>query len=82
MAKKEYHIPVQVITVEDVKNCLQDLGESGILDIPLAVNDKEYVKNIICMYFNSANQFRQIIGQPMWILPEKDEDENSNEDNE
>ena len=82
MAKKEYHIPVQVITAEDVAHCLQDLGESGILDIPLAVNDKEYVKDMICLYFNSANQFRKIIGQPMWVLPEKDEENDNEEDDE
>ena len=75
MAKKEYHINVQVIKTEDVANCLQDMAVMGMLDVTLAINDRDYVMSMVALYFNSANQFREILGLPKYILPEKDTDE-------
>ena len=79
MAKEHRNIKVHIITPEDISNCLQDMAEMGMLDVPLAVNNKEYVKSMICLYFNSLNRFQLMIGQPQYVLPEKDD---NNEDDE
>lgn len=80
MAKEHRNIKVHIITPEDISHCLQDMAEMGMLDVPLAVNDKEYVKSMICLYFNSLNRFQVMIGQPPYVLPDKDDSKDEDDE--
>ena len=71
---EERHINVHVITGADVANALQDLAVSGVLNVAKAIVDKSYAGDMVLKYFQNINLFNEIIGQPLYVMPDIEED--------
>ncbi len=68
------NIRVEVITKEMMEMAVNDTVKSGIVDAVAIIGNRDLVGGIVVHYFQSQNLFRQILGLPLYVLPDNDDD--------
>ena len=75
-------INVKVITKEMMVMAINDTVQSGAVDAISIINNKDLVGGIIIHYFMSQNLFREILGLPLYVMPENENDDEEDNDDE
>jgi hypothetical protein len=73
-------INVKVITKEMMVMAINDTVQSGAVDAISIINNKDLVGGIIIHYFMSQNLFREILGLPLYVMPENDDEEDNDDE--
>ena len=73
------NIKVEIITREMMIMAINDSVKAGIVEPTEIINNKDLVGGIVVHYFMSQNLFRVILGLPLYVLPEN-ENEADNDD--
>ena len=76
------NIKVEIITRDMMVIAVNDSVKAGIVDPITIVNNKDLVGGIVVHYFMSQNLFREILGLPLYVMPEKENDDEEDEDDE
>ena len=75
-------INVKVITKEMMVMAINDTVQSGAVDAISIINNKDLAGGIIIHYFMSQNLFREILGLPLYVMPENENDDEEDNDDE
>lgn len=73
-------IKVEIITREMMIDAINDSVKAGLVEPTDIVNNKDLVGGIVVHYFMSQNLFREILGLLLYVMPEKENDEEDNDD--
>lgn len=76
------NIKVEIITREMMIMAINDSVKAGIVEPTEIINNKDLVGGIVVHYFMSQNLFREILGLPLYVMPEKENDDEEDEDDE
>jgi hypothetical protein len=74
------NIKVEMITRDMMVMAINDTVKAGMVDAAELINNKDLVGGIVIHYFQSQNLFREILGLPLYVLPEKEEDDEDEDD--
>jgi hypothetical protein len=74
------NIKVEIITRDMMVMAINDTVKAGMVDAAELINNKDLVGGIVIHYFQSQNLFREILGLPLYVLPEKEEDDEDEDD--
>jgi hypothetical protein len=75
-------IKVEIITKEMMIMAINDSVKAGIVEPTDIMNNKDLVGGIVVHYFMSQNLFREILGLPLYVMPENENDDEEDEDDE
>ena len=76
------NIKVEIITRDMMVIAVNDSVKAGIVDPITIVNNKDLVGDIVVHYFKSQNLFREILGLPLYVMPENENEDEEDEDDE
>jgi hypothetical protein len=76
------NIKVEIITRDMMVMAINDTVKAGMVDAAELINNKDLVGGIVVHYFMSQNLFREILGLPLYVMPENENDDEEDEDDE
>lgn len=69
------NIKVEIITKDMMVMAVNDSVKAGLVDAVSLAGNKELVGDIVVHYFMSQNLFREILGLPLYVMPENETDD-------
>ena len=74
------NIKVEIITREMMIMAINDSVKAGIVEPTEIINNKDLVGGIVVHYFMSQNLFREILGLPLYVMPENENEEDNDDE--
>lgn len=74
------NIKVEIITREMMIAAINDSVKAGVVEPADIINNKDLVGGIVVHYFMSQNLFREILGLPLYVMPENENEEDNDDE--
>ncbi len=74
------NIKVEIITREMMIAAINDSVKAGVVEPAEIINNKDLVGGIVVHYFMSQNLFREILGLPLYVMPENENEEDNDDE--
>ena len=73
-------IKVEIITKDMMIAAINDSVKAGVVEPVDIINNKDLIGGIIVHYFMSQNLFREILGLPLYVMPDNENEEDNDDE--